>query len=77
MDLDYTRALYPSGGEHLGKEPTHLSCQNKVFVPSPISVTTAIEKKACRTEFSWNGSEAQGLFGSVFLSPRFVSYTTQ
>jgi hypothetical protein len=22
MDLDYTRALYPPGGEHLGKEPT-------------------------------------------------------
>jgi hypothetical protein len=22
MDLDYTRALYPPGGEHLGKELT-------------------------------------------------------
>jgi hypothetical protein len=36
----------------------HLSRQNKVLVPSPISVTTAIEKKAFKSALAWKGKEA-------------------
>jgi hypothetical protein len=46
----------------------HLSRQNKVLVPSPISVTTANEKKSFKSALAWKGKEAQGLLGSVFLS---------
>jgi hypothetical protein len=35
----------------------HLSHQNKVLVPSPISVTTVIEKKAFKSALAWKGKE--------------------
>jgi hypothetical protein len=34
---------------------SHLSCQNKVCVPSPISVTTAIEKRLVEQNFRGTG----------------------
>jgi hypothetical protein len=55
MDLDYTRALYPPGGEHLGKEPTELTqdvCNLarffKVVMDGPISFEMGWGFPPCR-----------------------------
>lgn len=46
----------------------HLSLQNRVLVPSPTSVATAIEQSALTPSVVCNGKLAHGLLGADFLS---------
>jgi hypothetical protein len=56
---------------------SHLSCQNRVLVPSPTFVITAMEKKASIPALTCSGKAAQGLLGSVFLIYNHLSLSAQ